>query len=93
MFMHEIPWNCASMGLDSASVVHPNERAVRWVQLLQGARVPLALLSNMPAKLSRYVNRKCKWLVAFDQLILSCDHGSIKPEPTIYGKCLETLRL
>jgi putative hydrolase of the HAD superfamily len=81
------------IGLDSASIAHPNEGAVRWVQLLQAARVPLALLSNMPPELSRHVQGNCQWLAASDHLIFSCDHGSIKPEPTIYGKCLETLRL
>jgi putative hydrolase of the HAD superfamily len=81
------------IGLDCASNARPNEGAVRWVRLLQAARVPLALLSNMPLELSRYVLENCPWMVAFDHLIFSCDHGSIKPEPTIYGKCLEALRL
>jgi putative hydrolase of the HAD superfamily len=81
------------IGLDSASIARPNQGAVRWVQLLQAARVPLALLSNMPTELSRYVQKNCQWLAAFDHLIFSCDHGSIKPEPTIFSKCLEALRL
>jgi putative hydrolase of the HAD superfamily len=81
------------IGLDSASIAHPNEGAVRWLQLLQAARVPLALLSNMPPELSRHVQGNCQWLAGFDHLIFSCDYGSIKPEPAIYGKCLEALRL
>ena len=79
------------ISLDSESISHPNKGTVQWVRLLHSANIPLALLSNMPSELSRYVARNLPVLSAFDHLVFSCDHRSIKPESIIFQRCLEAL--
>ncbi|MGA2814616.1 MAG: HAD family phosphatase [Candidatus Acidiferrum sp.] len=79
--------------LDSESISRPNQDAVQWAKLLHEESVALALLSNMPLELSRHVTKSFPTLSAFEHLIYSCDHGSIKPEPAIYRNCLELLKV
>jgi putative hydrolase of the HAD superfamily len=78
--------------LDSESITRPNQGAVQWAELLHRAGIPLALLSNMPFELSRYVTKSVQTLSTFDYLIYSCDYRSIKPELEIYRNCLELLK-
>jgi FMN phosphatase YigB (HAD superfamily) len=65
---------------------------VKWVELLHREGLPLALLSNMPPELSRYVTKSFQSLSTFEYLIYSCDYRSIKPELAIYRNCLELLK-
>ena len=78
--------------LDSESITRPNQGAVQWAELLHRAGIPLALLSNMPFELSRYVTKSFQSLSTFEYLIYSCDYRSIKPELAIYRTCLELLK-
>ena len=78
--------------LDSESITRPNQGAVQWAELLHRAGIPLALLSNMPFELSRYVTKSFQSLSTFEYVIYSCDYRSIKPEPAIYRNCLELLK-
>jgi putative hydrolase of the HAD superfamily len=78
--------------LDSESIIRPNQGAVQWAQLLHHEGFPLALLSNMPLELSRYVTKSFPGLSTFEYLIYSCDYGSIKPELAIYRNCLELFK-
>jgi putative hydrolase of the HAD superfamily len=78
--------------LDSESITRPNQGAVLWAELLHQEGFALALLSNMPIELSRYVTKFFPSLSTFECLIYSCDYGSIKPELAIYRKCLELLK-
>jgi putative hydrolase of the HAD superfamily len=78
--------------LDSESITRPNQGAVQWAELLHRAGIPLALLSNMPFELSRYVTKSFESLCRFEYVIYSCDYRSIKPEPAIYRNCLELLK-
>jgi putative hydrolase of the HAD superfamily len=78
--------------LDSESITRPNQGAVQWAELLHQEGFALALLSNMPIELSRYVTKFFPSLSTFECLIYSCDYGSIKPELAIYRKCLELLK-
>ena len=78
--------------LDGESITRPNQGAVQWVELLHREGFPLALLSNMPLELSRYVTKSFQSLSAFEYLIYSCDYRSIKPELPIYRNCLELLK-
>jgi putative hydrolase of the HAD superfamily len=77
--------------LDCESNTRPNPGAVQWAKLLHRDGFLLALLSNMPLELSRYVTKSFSGLSTFEHLIYSCDYGSIKPELAIYRKCLELL--
>ena len=78
--------------LDSESITRPNQGAVQWAKLLHHEGFPLALLSNMPFELSRYVTKSFQSLSRFEYLIYSCDYRSIKPELAIYRNCLELLK-
>jgi putative hydrolase of the HAD superfamily len=78
--------------LDSESITRPNQGAVQWAELLHRAGIRLALLSNMPFELSRYVTKSFQSLSRFECLIYSCDYRSIKPELAIYRNCLELLK-
>jgi putative hydrolase of the HAD superfamily len=78
--------------LDGESITRPNQDAVQWVELLHREGFPLALLSNMPLELSRYVTKSFQSLSTFEHLIYSCDYRSIKPELAIYRNCLELLK-
>jgi putative hydrolase of the HAD superfamily len=79
--------------LDSESNTRSNPGAVQWAKLLHREGFPLALLSNMPLELSRYVTKSFPLLSTFEHLIYSCDYGSIKPELAIYRKCLDLLKV
>jgi putative hydrolase of the HAD superfamily len=79
--------------LDSESIVRPNQGAVQWAKLLHHEGIPLTLLSNMPLELSRHVTTSFPSLSTFQNLIYSCDYGSIKPELAIFRNCLELLKV
>jgi putative hydrolase of the HAD superfamily len=77
--------------LDGESIARPNQGAVQWAELLHREGFPLALLSNKPLELCRYVTKSFQSL-SFEYLIYSCDYQSIKPEMAIYRNCLELLK-
>lgn len=79
--------------LDSQSWARPNEPVLKWTEELRRAGLRLAVLSNMPFEVSRYLVENCPWLAVFHHLIFSCDEGCAKPDPAIYRKCLATLEL
>jgi putative hydrolase of the HAD superfamily len=41
---------------------------------------------------SARVAQERDWIAAFDEILLSCDLGLVKPEPEIYSVCLEKAR-
>jgi putative hydrolase of the HAD superfamily len=79
--------------LDCESWARPNEETVGWVERLHSEGVRLALLSNMPLEISRFLAGSCRALKCFDDLIYSCDVGSMKPDPRIYNTCLAEMKL
>lgn len=79
--------------LDIQSWLHINQATMEWAVQLRRAGIRLALLSNMPFEIARYIESNCPWVSYFDPLIFSCDLGSVKPEPTIYKNCLAKLNV
>jgi putative hydrolase of the HAD superfamily len=77
--------------LDAKGWSRPNHATVQWVEQLRDAGLSLAILSNMPFGVSRYLMANCEWFSFFHHLIFSCDVGRVKPEPEIYENCLEKL--
>jgi putative hydrolase of the HAD superfamily len=59
-----------------------------WIDQLRGAGKRVAMLSNMPLELGAALKASDK-LSRFDQVTLSYEVHSVKPEPTIYEHCLE----
>ena len=79
--------------IDARSWSRPNDDSLRWVEQLRQAGFPLALLSNMPLEIKDYLLCHCDWLQVFQSLVFSCDVRAVKPDPSIYAKCLEEIGL
>lgn len=79
--------------LDAKSWSRRNDASLQWVEQLHRAGLRLAILSNMPFGISRYLIANCEWFSFFQHLIFSCDVGRVKPEPEIYNTCLEKLEV
>jgi putative hydrolase of the HAD superfamily len=79
------------VSLDIQSWLHISQATMMWAEQLHRAGIRLALLSNMPFEIARYIESNCPWVSYFDHLIFSCDFGSVKPELAIYKNCLARL--
>ncbi|MBV8550229.1 MAG: HAD family phosphatase [Acidobacteriaceae bacterium] len=62
-----------------------------WIDDLRGAGTRVAILSNMPPDLGAALRKRTNRLDQFDQVTLSYEVGSAKPEPAIYEHCMEGL--
>jgi len=79
--------------LDSESWGRPNPAVLQWVEQLRQAGIQLAVLSNMPLEISRYLEANRPWLALYQHLMFSCDLRLVKPDPAIYHACLKTLNM
>ncbi len=77
--------------LDTLSWMQFDESMWGWIDQLRAAGKRVAILSNMPRKLGEALKSQTDKLSKFDQVTLSYEVGSAKPEPTIYEHCLEGL--
>ncbi len=62
-----------------------------WLDQLRAAGKRVAMLSNMPRELGEALKSRTQKLSSFDQVTLSYEVRSAKPEPAIYEHCLEGL--
>ncbi len=62
-----------------------------WIGQLRAAGKRLAILSNMPRDLGETIKARTDRLRCFDQVTLSYEVRSAKPDPVIYEHCLEGL--
>ncbi len=76
--------------LDNRSWMHFDPMMWEWIGELRNAGKPIAMLSNMPRDLGDAL-KKTDRLDPFNQVTLSYELGSAKPEPTIYEHCLAGL--
>src|SRR5438270_611309 len=60
-----------------------------WIAELRRAGKRVAMLSNMPADLGLALRSRTDRLSVFDQVTLSFDVGTVKPDPAIYEQCLD----
>jgi putative hydrolase of the HAD superfamily len=81
------------VSLDIQSWLHINQTTMTWAEQLRRAGIRLALLSNMPFEIARYIESNCRWVSYFDPLVFSCDLGSVKPDLAIYRICLARLNV
>ncbi|MGA8028427.1 MAG: HAD family phosphatase [Bryobacteraceae bacterium] len=77
--------------LDNVSWMRFDGAMWDWVDELRNAGKRIALLSNMPRDLGEALRTRTERLNSFDQVTLSYEVGSVKPEPAIYEHCLEGL--
>lgn len=75
---------------DAASWGQLDAQAVAWARGL-AARLPAALLSNMPRELRDLLRPAILAAVPFAVTLFSCDLGAIKPERAIYARCAALL--
>lgn len=77
--------------IDTESWMHFDDVMWEWMADLQKAGKKIAILSNMPRDLGETLKLETTRLRSFDQVTLSYEVHSVKPEPVIYEQCLEGL--
>ena len=75
--------------LDKQSWMRYDDVMWEWIDQLRGAGKRVAMLSNMPPELGEALKATTDKLSRFDQVTLSYEVHSVKPEPAIYEHCLE----
>jgi putative hydrolase of the HAD superfamily len=68
-----------------------DERMVTWVSSAIDGGTKAALLSNMVLEIGARLKQDFTLLSRFSHLTLSCEVGSVKPEPAIYRHVLDGL--
>jgi putative hydrolase of the HAD superfamily len=68
-----------------------DDRMVTWVSSAIDGGTKAALLSNMVLEIGARLKQSFTLLSRFSHLTLSCEVGSVKPEPAIYRHVLEGL--
>ncbi|MFZ0311715.1 MAG: HAD family phosphatase [Candidatus Korobacteraceae bacterium] len=68
-----------------------NPHALKLARKIKAGGVRTAILSNMPHDLLGELRKTFNWLDEFEVQIWSCEHGVVKPDPTIYRLCLDAL--
>ena len=81
------------IALDTLSWTAINDRVLDAVRGVGARGYRLAVLSNMPFDIGRYIRREFAWLELFEEVTFSCEVGVIKPEPAIYAHALRRLGL
>jgi putative hydrolase of the HAD superfamily len=79
--------------LDIESWTEINQEVLSLVSRLHRAGVFLALLSNLPTDHQSYFVSHFDWLKFFPVCVFSCETGYAKPQPEIYGICLDRLEV
>lgn len=77
--------------LDNASWMQFDSVMWEWIDQLRAAGKRVAMLSNMPRDLGEAIKLQTQRLDNFDQVSLSYEVHSVKPEAAIYEHCLEGL--
>ncbi len=70
-----------------------NPDMVHWLDRLHEAGLKTAVLSNMHRDMAAHVRRNFPWMQRVDCPILSCELLLVKPDPAIYRRCLDCLKL
>ncbi len=80
--------------LDAESWTSVNGDVLEAVRTLRGRGYRTAVISNMPWDIGLRIRRQWSWLdELFDLVVFSCEVGMVKPEPGIYRRALEDLKL
>jgi putative hydrolase of the HAD superfamily len=79
---------------DALGWMRVNQRVVDWSAELRDAGYRTSILSNMPTDKLSFMRASgmMDWIGKFESVVFSCDVGLVKPEPAIYGLCLEKLK-
>lgn len=75
--------------LDMSSWFIINAETTDFIASMRSKVARIVLLSNIPDDGSRKLRTGgYPWIAHFDELVLSCEHKVIKPEPAIYELCI-----
>jgi putative hydrolase of the HAD superfamily len=76
---------------DIAIWMRANPVMMEWVRALKRGGVKIAVLSNMPIEISRYMRQHAPWFSDFDYVCFSAEVQLAKPEAAIFHACLKTV--
>ena len=76
---------------DIAIWMRANPVMMEWVRALKRGGLKIAVLSNMPIEISRYMRQYAPWFRDFDFVCFSAEVQLAKPEAAIYHACLEVV--
>ncbi len=79
------------VAIDTAGWMHFDEVMWQWLDDLRAAGKRLAMLSNMPRDLGEALKARTRRLEVFNQVTLSYELKSVKPDAAIYQHCLSGL--
>ena len=76
---------------DIAIWMRANPVMMEWVRALKRGGVKIAVLSNMPIEISRYMRQHAPWFSDFDYVCFSAEVQLAKPDAAIFYACLKTV--
>jgi putative hydrolase of the HAD superfamily len=77
---------------DIAIWMHANSVMMDWTRALKRGGLKIAILSNMPIEISRYMRQNAPWFRDFDYVCFSAEVQLAKPETAIFHACLKVVR-
>jgi putative hydrolase of the HAD superfamily len=77
---------------DIAIWTRANPVMMEWVRTLKSRGLKIAVLSNMPVEISRYIRQYAPWFRDFDYVCFSAEVQLAKPDAAIFHACLKVLR-
>ncbi len=81
----------ALIEIDNTSWMNFDEPMWQWIEELRRAGKRVAMLSNMPSDMGEALKARTDRLQRFDQVTLSYELRSVKPDAPIYEHCLAGL--
>jgi putative hydrolase of the HAD superfamily len=76
---------------DIAIWMRANPVMMEWARALKSRGLKIAVLSNMPIEISRYMWQYAPWFRYFDYVCFSAEVQLAKPEAAIFHACLKVL--
>ena len=74
---------------DIAIWMRANPVMMEWVRALKRGGMKIAVLSNMPIEISKYMRQHAPWFSEFDYVCFSAEVHLAKPEAAIFHACLK----
>jgi putative hydrolase of the HAD superfamily len=76
---------------DVAIWMRANPVMLEWVRALKSRGLKIAVLSNMPIEISKYMRQYAPWFKDFDYVCFSAEVRLAKPEAAIFHACLKAV--
>jgi putative hydrolase of the HAD superfamily len=77
---------------DIAIWMRANPVMMEWARALKNRGLKIAVLSNMPIEISRYMRHHAPWFKDFGYVCFSAEVHLAKPEGAIFHACLKVVR-